>query len=345
MHRVVAPGRADRVDQVAVGTYEAARMRGVCARIGNAQASFALRGVFCGSPQPVPCPFAGDILPLGDFMLSVRERMPRVEVDDPFGLGLPGRIGYVGRPLGRGEGEVAPGIPVAVKPVGIVGVYFPRKRVVVAAPQNEVDRRAAHMVLRRRAVHHFGLLDPFDGCRAQQRCQLLGAHRRGLPVQDHRDTPGAGKHQPAVLFADARELGEGFVGIVHRLAFRYGFQVIGQPPLFDPHDGFFALYDHGVERIRIFMQDDLAGFVVLRHKRLHLIGEVLEQQPVGAYLRCDGETPVGIRCRGREVGRVGVEHHYRDPDHGLPLPAQFARRSVSRKKAPGRIRVKEMSVS
>lgn len=131
--------------------------------------------------------------------------------------------------------------------------------------------------------------------------------------------PGAGKRQPAVLFADARQLGEGFVGIVHRLAFRYGFQVIGQPPLFDPHDGFFALYDHGVERIRIFMQDDLAGFVVLRRKRLHLIGEVLEQQPVGAYLRCDGETPVGIRCRGREVGRVGVEHHYRDPDHGLPL--------------------------
>ena len=49
------------------------------------------------------------------------------------------------------------------------------------------------------------------------------------------------------------------------------------------------------------MQDDLAGFVVLRRKRLHLIGEVLEQQPVGAYLRCDGETPVGIRCRGREA--------------------------------------------
>ena len=205
------------------------------------------------------------------------------------------------------------------------------------------------MVLRRRAVHHFGLLDPFDGCRAQQRCQLLGAHRRGLPVQDHCDTPGAGKRQPAVLFADARQLGEGFVGIVHRLAFRYGFQVIGQPPLFDPHDGFFALYDHGVERIRIFMQDDLAGFVVLRRKRLHLIGEVLEQQPVGAYLRCDGETPVGIRWpRGRSSRCRASLPRPRPRVAALgrpPSPAQFARRSVSRKKAPGRIRVKEMSVS
>lgn len=71
----------------------------------------------------------------------------------------------------------------------------------------------------------------------------------GFPFRITVTPPAPASVSPPVLFADARQLGEGFVGIVHRLAFRYGFQVIGQPPLFDPHDGFFALYDHGVERI------------------------------------------------------------------------------------------------
>lgn len=251
-----------------------------------------------------------------DVVRSVGERMPRKQVDEPFRPGLSRRIGDVGRPFARREDEVAARLPVAVVAVRVVAVHLARESPCGGAAHDEVDRRASYVVLRRCAVHDLRLFDALHGCRAQQGLELRGVHRRRTAVQDHRDAPRARERQRPLPFGDARQLRERLVGVVHRLAPDHGLKVVGQPALLDPHHGPLAFDDDGADSGAPFVQGDGPRLAARSGESGEFVGNVLEQQTVGLHGRDDLETAFRVGRCGRDVGRVGVEHHDRHPRHG-----------------------------
>ncbi len=310
MHRVVAAGIAPRRDPRTVGLRKASPRGGEARGVGCAQAASAPRCVLHGGPQVVDRGVAGDALQLRNVVDLVREGVERAEVDPTNILGVPRGVGRIGRPAGRGIDQVAPGLPVVVIAGRIAAVDLARKGVLAAAAQDEVDRRAAHVVVRRRAVQHLGFLDALDGRGAEQRRQLLRRHGRGLAVEDDPHCAHAGQFELPVPLADARQAREGLIGVVHRPALGERFQVVRETARLDFDQRPFGCDLHGAEHVVVLLQDDLAHLVAVVVEGVWSVGEMLEEEAVGPYGRSDAKTAQRVGGHAPEVERIGAEQHH-----------------------------------
>ena len=316
VQRLVAPLVRERMDVGSRRARKAVRIRREGAGVGGAHPPPLLRRVLHGGAQPVAPPLVGHPLILPDIVGLPGEGVPRVQVETRQLLAPGRRIGDVGRPPGRREREAAAGIVGVVPAIRVVGVHLAREGRLVAAAQHDVDRRTADVVLRRGAEHHLGPLHAIDRSRAQQRGQLLGGHRRGAPVQNHRDGRGAGQRQRPLLLRNTRQARQGLVGVVHGLPLGQSPEVVVQPPLLDLHHGPFALDHDGIDRRRGLRKADVAQIGKVRLDGAELVGQMLDLQPVGAHRRAKLETSVRTRGGGPEVDRVAVEEDDGRPGDG-----------------------------
>ena len=309
VQRPVARFLRERADVASRRTGESIGVRRERGGVGGAHPAPLFRSILGSGAELVAPPLGGHPFILPDVVLPSLEGVQRAQVVTRQLLAPGGRIGDIGRPFGRREDEVAAGIVGVVIAVRVVGMELTREGRLVTAAQHDVDRGPADVVLRRRAEHHLGLLDPIDGGRAQQRGQLLGGHRRGAPVQDHRHRRGPGQRQRTLLLHDARQAGQGFVGVIDGLALGQPAEVVVEPSLLDLHDGAFALDHHGRDLRRGLREADVTQVRAVRFDGADLVGDVLELQPVGPHRRTDLEAPVSIRSDGVEVDRVAVEQY------------------------------------
>ena len=316
VQRLVAPLVRERMDVGSRRARKAVRIRREGAGVGGAYPPPLLRKVLHGGAQPVAPPLVGHPLILPDVIGLPGEGVPRVQVETRQLLAPGRRIGDVGRPPGRRECEAAAGIVGVVPAVRVVGVHLAREGCLVAAAQHDVDRRTADVVLRRGTEHHLGPLHAIDRSRAQQRGQLLGGHRRGAPVQNHRDGRGAGQRQRPLLLRNTRQARQGLVGVVHGLPLGQSPEVVVQPPLLDLHHGPFALDHDGIDRRRGLRKADVAQIGKVRLDGAELVGQMLDLQPVGTHRRTELEASVRPRSGGPEVDRIAVEEDDGRPGNG-----------------------------
>lgn len=330
VHLRLGPAQGARVDEAARAEREPLARGVECGGVGGAQAAL-LRGapVECGA-QPVVGALLRDALALGDVVPLAVEVVERAELVVAAVVDGSSRVVEVGRPLRRGVDHVGAPFPRAEAAVGILAVELPREGALAAVAQHDVDGRAAHVVLRRGAVHHFGPFDPLDGGRAQQRLELVGAHRRGLAVENHRHAPGTGERQPPLLLRDARQPGDGLVGVVDRHAAGRRLEVVAKAPLLDPHYGALGADDHPLDGRLGGVEGDHAHVVGRPLEALHPVGEVLEEEAVGAHARGDAEAAPRVACCGSHVERVAVEHHHGNARHGLAGAVHHAPRHLPR---------------
>lgn len=316
VQRPVAQLLRERLDVVSRRTGQTVGIGRKRGGVGSAHPPPLFRGVLDGGPELMAPPLVGHPFILPDVVQFSFEGVQRAQVETRQLLAPGRRIGNIRRPSGRRKDEVAAGVVGVIIAVRVVGMDLAREGCFVAAAQHDVDRRSADVVLRRGTEHHLGLLDPLNGGRTQQRGQLLGGHRRGAPVQDHRDGRRPGQRQRALLLRDARQAGQSLISIVHGLPLDQPPEVVGQPPLLDLHDGTFALDHHGIDgRIRL-RQADIAQIGKVRLDAIQLIDQMLDLQPVGTHRRADLEASVGPRDDGIQIDRIAVEQHDGSPGDG-----------------------------